>query len=473
MQVCLHNDTAVFRTHFDGEYDLIQQFRGMNNTTTDYNAPVDFMLSGLMKKTKMDSFRPDVILSYMTDEASPCLINGSYIGANHGHHGAVNATIINHGLSFKDIASEWIDQNGVRFTLVRIKDQNSVQFLSQNVGESIERYQFVTKITGNLVRLTDEKELIITAQHDCDLWRANRYVSKKLITFNQGKADEVIKSQCDYAQIYEHYYIINPATVLSDLVSKRPENGYEFNPDLAQFGLPMMEIKLTYTITEDGTVLCAFDNQKLMDVSWTRYLGVMFQEKPDLLGGGVYRFLPHTLPLDCSEGVFDFNNGVLLSGAYPTSKMLTPEFYADPDNPPNRIIDVLKDNSGANKLGFACGFLPVFDGENNVRKNTLDCACPIYSTRKAYPVFAEGNITKIKGVGYKKYFTTPKDKGSYYTINFDGTTYFYALLTEQTELNIRTEKPPKLIQSDSRLTVQTTQDKISLKGIGAATFIIK
>ena len=76
MQVCLHNDTAVFRTHFDGEYDLVQQFRGLNNTTTEYNAPVDFMLAGLMKKTRKDSFRPDVILSYMTDEATPCLING-------------------------------------------------------------------------------------------------------------------------------------------------------------------------------------------------------------------------------------------------------------------------------------------------------------------------------------------------------------------------------------------------------------
>jgi hypothetical protein len=199
----------------------------------------------------------------------------------------------------------------------------------------------------------------------------------------------------------------------------------------------------------------------------------MFQEKPDLLGGGVYRYIPHTLPIECKEGVFNFNDGVLLSGAFPSSQMLVPEFFADKLNPPSSIIDILKDAEGKNKLAFAGGFLPIYDGRGEIRVNTLESACHIYSTRKAYPIFAQGDISAVKGVGYKKYFTTPQNKGCYYTVNLDGTTYLYALLTDQTELNIKTEKPPKLMQADSRLTVQTTQDTISLKGIGAATFIIK
>lgn len=473
MQVYLHNDTALFRTHFDGEYDLVQQFRGLNNTTTDYNAPVDFMLAGLMKKNRKDSFRPDFILSYMTDEATPCFINDGIIGANHGHHGAVNATVKNHGLTFSDIASEWIDQNGVVFTLIRIKGQNGLQFLSQNVGESEERYKFITQIKGNLTRLSDNKVLFINSQNSSDILRANRYTNKKLITYTNGNADEFIKTECDEAEIHENYFIINPATIVPDLIAARDNGTFNQNPDLSQFGKPMIEINLVYRITADGTVLCFFDNKKLMDVSWTRYLGVMFQEKPDLLGGGVYRYIPHTLPVECKEGVFNFNDGVLLSGPFPSNQMLVPEFFADKHNPPSSIIDILKDAEGKNKLAFAGGFLPVYDGRSEIRIKTLDCACNIASTRKAYPVFAKGDISAVKGVGYKKYFTTPQNKGCYYTVNLDGTTYIYALLTEQTELNIKTEKPPKLLQSDSRLTVQTTQDKISLKGIGAATFIIK
>lgn len=468
MIVIKHNDYALFRTEFDKDNDLIQIFCGVSFVKSDFNHPVDFKLVGLMKKDDIDCFRPQTILSFMTDEATPCFVGGSYIGANHGHNQAVKVTVLNHGLSFCDIGKTFIDEKGITFTLMRVIDQNTLLFLSNNVGESVYDYRFITEVCGSLN--SQDKTIIPTAFCSCDLTRSCRYKTKEIITYRNGKADKVFSSSCDYAKIVEEYDIINPATVAAQLSAARPIDGYKENPDLSLFGSAMIEIKLTYQINPDGTVICAFDNKKLAPVKWTIHMGAMFQEKYDVFGGGVCRFIPKTTPVKAIDGEFDFNSGVNLKEEFPQNALITPLFWQDKDSPPDRVIDYFYNERGQNKLGFACGYLPLFDGEYAKRKANLSCALHAVKTKKAYPIFLEGDILKAKGVAYKKYFL-PQGKSSYYTVDFDGKTYLFIHALGESVTSKLCGKV-ELLDLVGDITYSFDGDNLTANGRGSALFVI-
>ena len=67
-----------------------------------------------------------------------------------------------------------------------------------------------------------------------------------------------------------------------------------------------------YHVLSDGTVLCDFNHEKTMNVSFDRWLGAMYQEKLDVFGGAIHRRIPKTLPLTLSDGTFDFNTPISL-----------------------------------------------------------------------------------------------------------------------------------------------------------------
>ena len=85
MEVDQVRDYILFRTEYDEKHDLVQIFKGISAESVFFNTPTDFLLSGLMEKDEKDPFRPSKIISFMTDEAAPCNINGRWIGADHSH----------------------------------------------------------------------------------------------------------------------------------------------------------------------------------------------------------------------------------------------------------------------------------------------------------------------------------------------------------------------------------------------------
>lgn len=74
---------------------------------------------------------------------------------------------------------------------------------------------------------------------------------------------------------------------------------------------------------------------------------------------------------------------------------------------------------------FCLRFLPVYDGKPEIRKKQVENVLHLKYTRKYYPTFADGNLQKIKGVSYKKYFIPQQDKGSFYIVPFNGEKYIY------------------------------------------------
>ena len=474
MFVGLHNDIVLFRTPFNSTHDLVQKFRGFNNTTIDYNAPIDFMEAGLIDNSKWDYWHTDVLFNVSNDEAVPHFVNSCHIGANHGQSCGIQVFSQNHGKTYADIGNVYLDSKGVTFYLVRIIDGDRLLFVSENVSADENAYSFVKTITGNLTKANTngKSQIIVQKQNVSYLSRSNRYKCKKIVGYKNDKVIPLFYGgECDVAQIHEEYDIINPATVAIDLIKRRPDDGYTENPDLANFGKPMINVKLIYRILADGTVLTIIDNKRLMGVDLQFYHGVMYQEKLDVYGGGIYRMIPKTLPFETEEGAFDFSKPLPISGAYPKRKKLTKEYWKAKDFPPDRVVDYFKDKDGENRLAFSCGFLPIDDGDPQVRKNKINSAFNLISTRKMYPNLVDGNfINSVKGVGYKKFFIPEKDFRSAYTIDYQNKRYIYVDLVDDGKVTITTDSRVTLIEKGDN--VEWIQDCSSLTVTGKGTYAV-
>ena len=479
MFIQVQGDIVVFRTEFSEKDDLIQTFRGFANPDLSVNAPIDFRLSGLIGREKPFREKSDLHTVFIeaTDEATAIWTNGSFFGSNHGFHAAVAVTCPEHGKTLADVGSLWKDASGTHFTLMRVIDGNRLLFLSDNIGTSVTEYKFKSVIDSPLVFLengNNRDTIVIETQLVADLRRGSRYLKKELHGFLNGVSMPITgEAVCEYAELSETYLLINPATVADELRLARPENGYTHEPNLADFGKPLFIYNVTYRVSADGTVLCYFDSGKLDEVNVRRYLGAMFQERNDVCGGGVTRFIPKSLPFVTAEGHFDFAKGVALKNApYPDRKDLTSEYWEDPASPPDRIIDCFLDNEKNFKYGFACGSLPVYDGSPSQRSQHLESAVFLYKSKKAYPIFV-GEFSHIKGVAYKKYFVSTNRRSYFYEIPFNGKTYIYCHFAARETLTIPLKGNAVLLEKSASATYSQNGNclTVSADNGGYAVFV--
>ena len=480
MLVCVGKGFALFRTYFDEKYDLIQKFRGIELSSVRFNQPVDFMESGLMQRDKWDYWHIDVPFALNTDEAAPVFINGSYIGANHGHNGAVQVYAPQHNKTFADVGSLWKDDRGNKFTLLTIANEDYLIFVSENVGESVENYSFIKEIVGKLIYVENgdnTEDVLPEKQGVTDLCRAIRHKAKNVYAFIEGK-ERVVNGEivCDYAEIREEYDIINPATVAEDLRRQRPNGGYKGQPDLAEYGKPMIQCSLVYRVSDDGTVFTLFNYKKVMNVNVQKFMGVMNQEKLDVYGGGIWRYFPKILPFDTAEGHFDFSQptNITAGNKYPKNINLTREFFRDNNSPCERVVDYFRDGVGQDRLGFASGFLPIYDGEIKVRDKQVRNVLHLILTRKHYPTFTDKDFNEIKGVAYKKYFIPEQNKGSAYTLSFENKKYVYVDVFESKEIKVQYEGTADLLEKSENVKYVINDNTIRVSGEkGYAVFVLK
>lgn len=431
-----------FRTSFNDEYDIIHQYVNLDGCPVSRNDHVDYLSSCLAPKDHTDMWNAPIVLSTSSDEDPPVIINGAWIGGGHGHPGAVTVYAPNHGKTLKDVGAVYVDGKGMKFTLFRIFNSDYLGIISQNIGESVCKYKFDMDVKDKLTYLLSGDSTSDIAPIEQTprmyLYSANRMLDKKIVVHKDGKARTTLGSaECDFGEIHEHYQIINPATVAPVLTAERPDNGYKHTPDMSLIGEPMLDLDYVMRVDPDGAMMIEFDVKKLMDVDFSRFMGMMYQEKKDVYGGGIHRFLSHVKPFELNGKVYDFSTPLALRGGdYPDAYEPNVGDFDNPDTPFDRIVDYFRDKDGNDKLGFACGFLPVYDGVPEIRKKHLDKAILIYKTRKAYPYFANGNnVGSFKGVAYKKFFDVKdKNKASVYDITFKGKKYIYFDIFEENTL---------------------------------------
>ncbi len=466
MKISISGGPAVlFTSKYDEKNNLILK---LNNVVTNddgvSNRPVDVLETGLAPLDCIDEWTSAPTLSINTDEAVPPFINDVPIGGNHGHPCAIEVLHHEHGKSSKDIGSVWADKKGVVFYLVQVKNTDVLVFLSENVGESKDKYEFVLRVTGKLTFLRNgfnTAPVIPEEQAVKFLCPAIKREKLDLFAVIDDKKHRVIKAvNADRAEIHEVYYIINPATVGPALEKARPSGGFDYNPSISHFGEKMLLHDATHCVLNDGTYLNDFYIERLTDVYLTYYFGVMCQTRRDFFGGGVFRYMPKTLPLTTEEGSFDFSAPKNLTSNFPKRHFLTKESWANVDNPPNRFVDLLRDKDGRNKMGYASGYLPLYDGLPEIRKNNITSAVNIVSTRKLYPVFVSDNPKTARGVAYKKYFKIEKDTAYSYDITYNGARYIYCDFFAPDSLDIKVNGNVELLELSANANYKVENGKL-------------
>ena len=405
----------------------------------------------------------------MTDEPTPVHINSEYLGANHTFPHAVKLYIENHGKDYADIGSLWIDREGTKFTLIDV-EADILTVISENIGTSYDNYKFKHEPAMPLTYIENGKNTAeISSYIEC--WRgALQPIIKhrlcRVYAFINGKRRPVNSYlDCDYGEIHETYDIIHPVSMIKKIRENRPKDGYTL-PIIEAVGEPMLTVSLVYRVESDGGVMVDFGYKRKSAVKFTRCMGAMFQSKLDVYGGGVYRYIPKSKKFSSDEGIFDFTSPYPLNGsAFPASHPLTSLDWENPYSPPDRIVDVLRDKEGNDRLLFACGYLPVKDGVPSVRKNRLNSAVAVVSTRKAYPMFQDGyEFYSAEGVAYKKY-VTPVGNGKYtYSVSYNGKTYYYFDIFKEGEIKTSVSEKLSLIEKSEGIEYTISNGELTVSG---------
>ena len=479
MIVRLVHGSATFITSFNDNYNFEQSFTNIDGGPIPRNGHIDFTTAVLRRKTTDESIPAVINLSHSSDDAPPMHVNDAWIGGGHGQPCCVSILSHGHNKTLKDLGAIYADEEGTKFTLVEIINEDYLKFVSENIGESVVKYAFKLEIKGKLSYLSngnDTSEIVIEEQKGKTyLLSALKYRNRKVISYTDGKAKTLSYGgcECDYAEIVECYDIMNPATVAPALTAERPEGGYKHQPPLCDFGEPMISLDQKFIIQPDGSIIVDFSVNRLMDVCIDWCMGVMYQEKFDIFGGGTYRYLSKLKPFTTPEGTFDFTSPYpLRGGAFPNEVRPNRESWKYPDSPYDRTVDYFRDKDGQDKMGFACGFLPVYDGIPSKRATILDEIALIYKSRKMYPFFASGNFTdKFRGVAYKKFFE-PSNRSSVYAIPYDGKKYIYFDLFENNTLTYKTDNEVIPFEVEDGISYQIKDGVITVSGTkGFATFI--
>ena len=475
---------TLIKTNFNTQSQIVHKFTSASQSVGDLssNCPIEMSETGLVFSDNIDYYASDLILGTMTDESAPCWLNGTIIGANHGAPYAINVLSFNHNKTIKDVGSIYKDETGVTFTLMRVIDENLLTFLSENKSKDKYSFDFTKKIAGKLIYQSngnDTSVINIQEQQVVYLCRGIKHVKKEVLAYKDGKWNLVVstKSGCDKIKLSEEFLVINPDECAKELANKRPKDGYLYQEDIASFGGAMVDYKVDFNILKDGTIIVEFDHKKVQDCLWTTQLGIMSQNKRDVFGGGVYRCIPKTKPLTDENGVYDFSTPYPLKNKpFPKRIELTKNFWQDENSPPDRVVDYFKDENGNDKLCYACGYLPLYDCQPNVRAKNTTTAFTVVGTRKVYPVVKDGNLDSCKGVGYKKYFEPIENGISLYSINYENKNYIYADFYKKGKCEYEIKGKVTLFEKSSDISYEIKGNKLIINctkdGLGNyATFI--
>ncbi len=447
LSVGKYNNQPCFNitSAYSADENLRQSFLLLHDGSSEHNVHFDFY--GAYLVNKQTSAEKCLLEKVISDETAPLIINGLYLGANHGAVG-VRLTAANHGKTTADIGSLWTDTSNQDWTLLRVIDENTLLFLAEITCDlSSEAFSFPSKIMGNSLTYKESgastSNIVFTAQEGSQVYPSVANVSPSVYTVRDNVKSAPLslytaaQISCDEVILEISYDIMNPALIGKTLRENRPEGGYTSSPSLA-VGEKMVHYTLRMTIDESGTVFTNFDHEILTELYSMEYYGYQFYPRADVYQGGVYRYLPGTKEFSATASdntvkTFDFSVPFNTASDFPLSTDLKSEQWANPDSyVPDRIIDYYKNTSGKIAAAYATGFLPTDDAAPDKRKGNTTESVFLYKSKKAYPIFINNAAfakkdAHIRGTAYRKYEDLSSQTGdaTVYSATYDNKVYFY------------------------------------------------
>ncbi len=363
-----------------------------------------------------------MLIHITMDNSTPWQINRSVIGANHGVS-ILEITSKAHGLKAADLASEWRDELGKRFYLIKIINNDKLQLLPDNADKA-PFWFFPLNYAGNtLQRAIDKKTLTIEKSEQGQLWPSMRIIKKEFLADGTTPLIDDQPIRCHFIEIIDENEIVNPGSVLDDIL-KHP--GKERNIIAKEIDA-VIQNNIKYTFYPNGSTIIDY-YAKALEPFNLHHMG--FIQSSALWRGEfdtLEYYIPKTLPFDTSDNHYDFQAiqslSSNLSGILYFSQQ---QDNINQNNPPDRFVQFLgmKENGKiVRKIGFVIGYsllkgitVPI------ERSHQINIAAIISPLLKTYPLAIQKNSgqgsipisagEKFHCIGYRQYFSPLQSKGT-------------------------------------------------------------
>ena len=394
LKIIKKGEYIYIRTSWNNFQDLIQKIYLKTTDIYNGNNLVEFDLIGLVNKTLEDVEIPNtslLILKYGNDDIAPANYNKSYIGANHGCDASIKITANAHGKTFQDVGSEWLDNLGRKFYILRIIDVNNLLILSENIATD-ETWDFYTSVNGtsliHSLNATNTSTINFTAQVNQQLYPSIKNETRKLFLDKKeiGVNDNGI-FVCDNFKILNSYDINSPLSVLNYVktnVGSLTElilNNNSIEKDT--------RFNIEYNFNDFGACTIKHNISVNKKILLTYFGGV--QSMPNVIGvgGTLHQYVKNVNMFNS----YDFEN-IQNVTTLPSDVKFEKTKWKDLNNPPSDFVQFSKTSLGQkfNNFGFAVGYnTEIGYGNPNKRKDYIDDSFFINTTKKQYPKIISSN----------------------------------------------------------------------------------
>ena len=405
-----HGKYVFVRTPFSPEHDLVVRVgKGTNCQINFANTRLISKAAGMSE----GELNGGELIHGNGDDATPWNINGTYIGGNHGCSDARELTCQGHGLTTADLGSEWADEAGTKFYLVKIADKDRLWFLSENSGKGT-IWRFGRRYVGSaLGRTRGGGRLSFTKVRMVQLCPACRIERQNYLADGKTPLAERKPTSCDYLDIVEEYDIINPASLLTDIIA-HPGEERSFTADHLD---AVIRNHIVYRFHPNGANVIHYKARALQEFR-LGYMGFIQSAK---LYRGKYDtheyYIPKTLPFKQDDNTYNFRELQDYTSRPPSPFRFTAanKNIEDPQNLPERFIQFLgrkHDGKTVSSVGYALGYSLIHGlTRPEQRAKNASSAIMLYTSSKSYPIAINSKMgpiipagTSFHCIAYRQYF---------------------------------------------------------------------
>lgn len=406
----LKQDNVVYvQSALNAEEDIVIQMRVHPNEKHMVFGDVFTVPAG----TVLSTTSPDTkeLIHFASGDIAAWNINDTLIGGNHGANEAVLVKSQGHSLSEKDIGSQWNDASGIPFYLMKIVDDNSLLFLSEN-QEASPRWKFETTISGDSLKRNDGSQtLSVSGSERAQLYPANRIQSQQFLADGKPLEDN-IPVQCQTFEVIDTYDILSPVSAL-EVVRSHPGKPLS---SLTKEMEALLTNRIVYQFQPGGVCVINLQAtaQQAFDIGPTAFV----QSAPlheDQNGGAdtLSYMIPKTLIFTADGIDYDFD-GIQNMTKSPENALEFSEDQhniSDPRDLPDRAIQFL--NQDNKKIGFVIGY-SLLEGITTQKKRAERVRSPvgILPSRHINLVAIDQKFgaiqprDKLECISYRQYFSS-------------------------------------------------------------------
>ena len=410
-------DTVYARSYFSPENDILI---AINKGT---NRQISFYHSGLMPSAAaMDEESIWKLKAFhgCGDDVTPWGLNGTNIGANHGCSDGHEISAGKHGLSTSDIGTEWLDEAGGKFYVIKVMDQDKFWILSENEGKD-GIWKFKGKVKGKSLKNSSNGRILkfeeVKMAQIIPACRINeqKYLVNGTIPLEDGKV-----TPCEFLDIVEKYDIIAPDSLLAS-IQKNPGKEADFTAGNLD---SVLAVHTNYRLLPLGA--CTVEHKVRANRKFNMWHALFVMTAP--LEKTDYdireEYVPKTLPFEKGGVRYDFKSVQDVS-ANPKEALVfgsNQKNIEDVKNLPDRFIQFLvKTENGkpVRKIGFAIGY-SLIEGLSRpeLRAKTVSEPLMIYTSSKTYPCAIDQRIGIVQAgaefhcLVYRQYFNPSAHKNA-------------------------------------------------------------